>query len=457
MKKQIKRLSSLPSNLILLFMLALLVRLLFFLVFLKDNPCLLLFDSKHYHEFALNIANGFGFVDSQGFAYFYRLPGYSLFLAACYKITNFSVIATLMIQLLLGSLVPLLIYRLARILLPFQKSVAVIASVIGCFYVGFIIFSGLVLSDILFLLFWILFLIVFFIALRFQRYFLFLAAGLLLGTVSLIRPVSIPLFLVAFLVMLIYEWKDFRSLFKRSVLFTLGWIVVVGWWLVRNFLLTGYVFFHTLSGPHFLNHSIAQMIMIKNNIPYEQAKDVAYKSLNALFADVEKSKQRPLLEIERVAVIEKLLLKTMLANPIIAMRHIGENIFKTGFALYSSELLFIDSHGKLPPYSNERTLKDRLCRFILPHVNNRYIVWVIWFEIIVFLLMLLGFCGFCVKSVLCCYQWQLLMSSFLFMAFFIAITFSCGYARLRLPIEPFLIIYATSFWINLFGIKGKDA
>lgn len=457
MKVQIKYPGFWPNYLVILFILAVLVRMIFFWIFLKDNSCVLLFDSKHYHDLALGLAKGFGFVNAQGAPYFYRLPGYSLFLAACYKIANFSVIATLVIQLFLGSTVPLLVYWLTRVLLPLQQSFAVAASIISCFYVGFIIFSGLILSDILFLVFWLFFLIGFFIALQTRRHFLFFGAGLLLGISSLVRPVSVPLFFVAILVILIYGWKNYRDLGKSVIHFFVGWVSIVGWWLLRNFLLTGYVFFHTLSGPHFLNHSIAQMIMMKNNISYEQAKLVAYKKLDDLVVDIERSKQRPLWEIERVIITEKLLLKTMLDNPLIALRHIGENIFKTCFSLYSSELLFIDSRGCLPPYSNDRTLKDRLLRFIFPQVNNRYIAWVIWFELIVFLLLLLGFCGFCVKSVLCCYEWRLLMSSALFMVFFVVITFSCGYARLRLPIEPFFIIYATSFWVSFFGKKGKDA
>lgn len=439
-----------------LFVGALLIRLIFYVFFLKDNPCVLLFDSKHYHDMALQLLNGCGFVTKFGEPYFYRLPGYPFFLAACYKITNLNIQFSLIIHIVIGSFIPFLIYYLSLMLFPKRRLIALSAALASCFHVGLIIFSGLILSDMTFLFLWVLFLLMFFYALQRQSTVLFFAGGFLLGLASLVRPVGGPLFLLAAGIIFFSTKKAFFINIKQALFLFLGWIGVVGWWLLRNFLLTGYLFFHTLSGPHFLNHSIAQMIMLKHDISYKQAQRRAYNDLDKLIVEAEVIKKGPLLEIEKVAVVEKFMLKTMILNPLITLRYVSQNLFKTCCSLYSSELLFIDSHGQLPPYSSSRTLKDRLMRFVLPQVTNGFIRIVIWFEIIFLALQLIGFCLFLIKGFFLRRRLFFLISALLFMGYFVVISFACGYARLRLPLEPFLIIYSTSFWLELIKIKGKD-
>jgi hypothetical protein len=129
-------------------------------------------------------------------------------------------------------------------------------------------------------------------------------------------------------------------------------------------------------------------------------------------------------------------------------------MLKTTFGLYSSELLVIDSGGQLPPYSNDRSFKKILTRFLLPDVNNKFIILVIYFEIIFYLFILLGFLIFIIRSAFDKCRLCILIKAMPFIGCIIFLTLACGYARLRLPIESFLIILAIKEWWDLFTKRG---
>ena len=221
-----------------------------------------------------------------------------------------------------------------------------------------------------------------------------------------------------------------------------GFICILCVWIIRNFILTGYIFLHTLSGPHFLNHSAVRLCMMDEKITYAQAQKKVYAELKELEAVKINDLGRPLQEIESCQIAEKLAVSYMLKKPMLTVQHFISNMLKTTFGLYSSELLVIDSGGQLPPYSNDRSFKSILKRFLLPGVNNKLIIFVIYFEIIFFLFLLLGLAMFTLQAIFDRKKLCVLTKALPFICCLIFLTLSCGYARLRLPIESLLIILA---------------
>ncbi len=142
-----------------LFCLSFIIRLIFLNLFLADNPCQLMYDSAHYHNPAVSLVQGKGFAVGDK-PYFYRLPGYPLFLASCYKVFGLDVRSTLMVQLLLASLIPLLIFFLAQALFPKKTLIAWLAASCAVIHPGLLIFSGLVMTETLFVLFFTFFLLI---------------------------------------------------------------------------------------------------------------------------------------------------------------------------------------------------------------------------------------------------------------------------------------------------------
>jgi len=194
-----------------LFLISCAVRILFFWVFTRHGENFLIhFDSAQYQNLAQNIFLGNGITGSDGLAQYYRLPGYSLFLALCYKLFGHNYQSALLFQILLASLIPVLIFLLAQLLFPTQVFVAKVSSIIASVHVGFVLYAGMLATETLFTLFFLGFLLFFFKGLlRYSGTYFFLA-GLLLGCASLIRPVG--LFVLIFAVVL----SVFISIFERK-------------------------------------------------------------------------------------------------------------------------------------------------------------------------------------------------------------------------------------------------
>ncbi len=439
----------------LIFFISLVTKTIFFFVFLKNNPCILMFDSEHYHKVALNILSW-----SNSYQ-FYRLPGYPFFLASCYTFFGMSTQAVITIQILLSSLIPILIFMLTLVLFPKQIYLAKIASVASCFGLGYIIFPGLVMSEMLFVIFFSIFLILFLY--NYSPFFCiprsdipdkhpiirFFLSGLALGVSCLIRPVGSALLLISVFMISISK-INFKTKIKSATAVVSGFFLTLGPWVMRNYILTGYIFMHTLSGPHFLNHVAVRLCMIKEKTSYTQAQHKVYSELKS----IEKTKisllGRPLQEIESCKIKENLATTYILKDPLITCKFFIFNMLKTVFGLYSSELLVIDSGGQLPPYSNDRGLKTILQRFLLPQVKNKFIIPVIYFEIVFLILLLIGILLFTIRSFSRPENLCALAKTLPFIGCFIFITLACGFARLRLPIESFLIILASKGWGSIF-------
>ncbi len=415
-----------------------------------------MFDSGHYHTIATSLVQGKGFANKNGQPQFYRLPGYPLFLAICYKLFGIDPEKALWAQLLLATLIPLLIFLLALALFPRAPGGAMLASLVTAIHPGYLTLSGQVLTETLFSIFFILFFIFFLpsFSLFFERKKILkastawlLGAGLSLGIASLIRPLGHYVFVLSLVLLLISSYP-IRQKIKSLFTFSFGWIAIAGIWLLRNYLLTGFIFLHTLSGVHFLNHLATRVVMQSQNITYQQAQ----KKVNKKLATLEKQKQklvgRALLAPEQNIIQEKLALKLVMSSPLISIKLGIINMLKTIFGLYSSDLLFIDSGGKLPEYSNKRTLKQMVMRLLDPDVKSKNILYVIYFEILLFLLILLGFGAFKTSALFCWDKFAFLLKISPFILLLVFISLACGTARLRLPFEPFLIIVSCMFWVN---------
>jgi hypothetical protein len=111
-------------------------------------------------------------------------------------------------------------------------------------------------------------------------------------------------------------------------------------------------------------------------------------------------------------------------------------------------LLCIDAGGALPSYDPGRGWTSAVKRFVSPTVHNGWIVWIIYVEIVLHLLILLGCIGYGYQ--LLRGRWPLVPSLLMFglVLIFIALSCLCGFARLRLPVELFLVIMAAAFYTS---------
>jgi hypothetical protein len=423
---------------LILFAVSLLVRLLFYQAFLRNNSMQLSFDSGQYHGVAVNISNGRGITNADGSPHFYRLPGYPLFLSMCYSVLGTDVDKTMHTQIVLASCIPALVFFLGLQWFPAWPAVAYGVGVVAAIAPGFVILSGLVFSETLFMLFFLLFLLF-----LFSQRCLF-CAGTFVGAASLVRPVGLWLFV---LVIGILFFTLHEQRLRKIALFFCGWFLFVGLWLLRNFLLAGAIFLHTLSGPHILNHGATRVYMQAHNTTYEAAKYVMNQKLDECV--VRHSSKND--EYQHCVLQEQLAVKMLLCYPWQTIKLCVANALKTVMSLYSSELLFIDSGGQLPPYDEQRSVTSMVMRFLKPQVHNHSILYVIYFEMILHALLLCGVIGFM-------WVWRKNIVTYvpiiLLIVLFVSLSCICGFARLRLPIEPFFIMLAMAFWMQV--ARGKS-
>lgn len=428
----------------LLFCISFLIRLGFYHIFLQNNPLMFSFDSGHYQTIALQLIQGFGFAGADGLPQFYRLPGYPLFLAFCYKIFGVKPFIVFFLQIILASLIPILLFLLVTLCLPRHSWIARASGLIAACHVGFAIFAGLIMTEILFTLFFLIAVILLIQSMLFTKEIhatssvlarkMFMS-GVLFGCATLIRPVGIMLVLCALFVVLLKR-RPVQQKVAMMIWLSIGWIILVMPWLMRNLMLTGSLFFSTLSGPHLLNHGAVRIIMDVNQCSWQQAHDIVCAAKNDSFNP------------------ETYTANLFFTHPLATAKLFASNMFKTIFSLYSSELLFIDSGGQLPAYDINRSMSDMIRRFLVPNVKNKWIIGVIYYETVMHILILIGLCGYLITAFLKGRPFLPVCAVLIFCCLFLLLSSICGYARLRLPIEPFFIMLAVMFWRQVQGKRG---
>jgi hypothetical protein len=418
---------------------ALLVRALLFFCFLRHGENYsIYFDSAQYHNLALQIADGQGISKADGTSQFYRLPGYSVFLATCYKFfgsDRLGVQGALIIQLVIASMIPLLVFLLACTLCPANLFVAQLASLITAVHTGFVLYAGMLATESFFVLFFLLFLIFF---TRAELCY----SGFFLGIASLIRPVGQYLVVLA----LVFLLLERTARLKKMLVFVTSWFVTVLPWLARNYLLTGAFFFHTLPGLHFLQYLATPVVMANQQCSYVQARAQLLAAWNERVKSYEQAQGKKANDYQQCVLGEQLALEQIKNNTLVSCKHVCTQIFKTCFSLYSAQMLFSDS-GCWPDCDRE-SCWEKIKRFVFPDVKTWWLKLIVFYEILMNVLLLLGFIVFLFhlfsNTRLACYVLP-------FMALLVFLTLAYGCARLRLPLEPLLILVASFGWLSILG------
>jgi hypothetical protein len=449
--------------LFIVFCAAFFVRALLFYCFVGHGQnCSVYFDSAQYQEVAQGITSGKGICKADGSPNFYRVPGYPIFLSffmqGCKDVNT-----SLWVQIFLSSFIPLLLFCLALILFPGHVPFAKGVAVCGIFHLGFVLYSGMIATESLFVLFFLLFLIAFLPNLKFFRWLdvepqdhgyhdedvsRMFFAGLMLGVASLIRPVGHFILFIALLMILAAVGSAWHKI-KSGGLLLGGWVTIVAWWLLRNYILTGALFFHTLPGLHFLQYGATKVVMEVKDCSYVEARGALMAKWSKTIEHESQAKGRPLNEYERCVVAEGIALRYFFKRPVMVIKHCFLEVMKTCLGLYSAQMVFSDGE-QWSPYTTEANWKARIEKYLCPHVKTWYLVPLVRVEIAYSLLLFIGFLGFILWGIFYYRHWQLaLLKTMPFILLLIGVTCAYGCARLRLPVEPFLLIFGLYFWSHL--------
>jgi len=444
-------------------------------------------DSPGYHLAGLCIAYGHGMTrPDTKMPIFWRTPGYPWYLSHFFKKhppvnSTFEAckdahLASIWLQILLTSLIPLFVFFLALTLTQ-STIISWIVAWISAFHMGFVLASTFLLTDALAQLFFVLFLLCFFRGLKLWREkvtgckpFLWVTgAALSLSIYTWMRPMGQFVALAA-LILMLFAQGNWKSKLTKIVLFIALFGATIAPWFIRNHRLTGHWTFCPLFGLYFNVFNAPKILARINNCKLEDA----HKQLTM---DAGKLTYQKMIELQKtkspyVVCGEMVCLQTalplLLAHPFYFMYDWCVEVAKTTFDLYASQLVALYNNCfKWDPIVEFLDEKIKECLYKKPLPMSLRIL--AWFEFMASILIWLGIiAGFYIFTIKTLFNWKsinqhiknygLLWLTCLYMiGAVVGQTGGFGYARLRIPVEPLILILAVTFWYYVYKQYQKKA
>jgi 4-amino-4-deoxy-L-arabinose transferase-like glycosyltransferase len=220
--------------LVLIFLLALVLRLAWSFYADADPRYVWRFDMSIYDYQTQQLADGNGYIDYQGNPTAHWPPGYPMTLAPLYYLFDNNTLSAPMLNVVLGGATVLLLYLLGSRL--FNRRVGLTAALLLALFPNQVFFSSLTLTETLFttILVLILVLVVYLmLGQRAPRLWQVGLTGALIGYAALVRGES--LLLMAFIVpALLLRWRSWRRVLTYAAVLLVGMAVIIAPWTVRN-------------------------------------------------------------------------------------------------------------------------------------------------------------------------------------------------------------------------------
>ena len=188
-------------------------------------------DQAHYFSLINDFYRG------KGIATIYRPPGIVWFGALVFKIFGPSLKYIFYIQAIINIVCVVIFDRIAK-----QLSYGIwnrnYISVVYAIYPTFVLYSGLLLTEVLFMLFFLSFIFFWLKAIDTEQFVYAILAGILLGCSSLVRPVAYLILPFVFVLTCLYEITFHKFRLKKAFLFLFAFfamLVVISPWTYRNY------------------------------------------------------------------------------------------------------------------------------------------------------------------------------------------------------------------------------
>lgn len=257
---------------------ALILRILFFAFLLQAHSPEALFklfpDSEHYNTVATYLL---GWEKNGESALLLTGPGYGAFLAVFFLVFGYSALPILVVQLLLSGINCILVYWVARILMPERARIAPVAGIICAFSISAISLSGAILSETFFFTLFSSFILCFLKGLEQNRWRWFVLSGLLGAFAILTRGITQFLPLLLLVLVLALPARYFRFSKKQlgaKMLVSIGLMLgILCAWAFRNYVNDGLFTISEIGMYSARNYWVAAVVaQLDPNLDLEQVR-----------------------------------------------------------------------------------------------------------------------------------------------------------------------------------------
>lgn len=367
--------------------------------------------------------------------------GYPFFIACVYWLSNSQLWALVAAQVVLSIGFLLVARRVARII--FDERAAVLLVFLWAFNLGFLMYSQLVLIEVLYA-----FLLIVFVE-RMVTYILqptpWLAAqaGFVLGFSVLARPAALFFAPVCALLLLIVAQKSLIARAVNAILFLAIFYLPVVMYMTTNYFFFGQWVLCPVMNVNLFNFFYPKLITAFAAagiaIPDQLHQSVTHAMTTRVF---DRATQAQLLNVVLVA-------------PWVAIKIWVVNMAKSMFGLYIIEwkLYFGFLKTSRSFFAIDATLPQRIHTYICSGASYWWL-WVIGYYELIYLLVQYGAAciGWCSLGRR---QWVLALFAFLFIGYFAWATGPDGSGRFRMMLEPWLLVLAAGGLSMLSGLAQR--
>ncbi len=389
-------------------------------------------DSALYLELAKNLIEQHRFVSPSDSGKLvpevFRTPGYPLFLAPFVALNlNFYWIAGA--QELIYLLAVGLFWQYGRVLLG--ERMTRLGVVFLLLEPGGFAYPKLILSETVFLFFFVSGFLALGHYLHRKRLVLIVLAGVLFGLGAWVRP-AILYFPVAVALVLLFLARRDRRYWRHAAVFLFCFVLIIAPWLYRNHQQFGRFFMTGQQSNMFANYHVPIVWEAVKGIPFWQAQEQMRQKVRAAAQKQAEQQDRPLSRVEYFDLQQKRAVQELLHYPAAYLQQWLFGILKTMNGVNLTEL-----------YHNFHYRENRLHYFDVAATNFFERVWIfitnqdkpvlilVLFRVVISALALLGvFFIVARKNV---FLWLLLLANF----YFICLPGPMGYSRFRFPVEVF--------------------
>lgn len=235
-------------------------------------------DAVGYVDIAGNLNEGLGFArtmkDGSVVPDMFRTPLYPLVLASSQLLTG-GFLAALILQVIIGSLIPGLTFLLGKEVGIGDFKSLILASGLTVIEPLTVVFSFLLLTETIFIAFLLSSLI--FLAKALKSFDLKYAAlaGLFLGLATLTRPITAyyPLFIILLVgAFCIFNKGEFSKLWKPLAVFVTVFYLVLSPWMIRNYFISGNYAVSSVGTINLYSDYGASIYSLKEGIPFHEGE-----------------------------------------------------------------------------------------------------------------------------------------------------------------------------------------